>query len=102
MVDAIREALSFIEGRTRRELDSNRMLVLALLKELELIGEAASRLSLEYREKNPEVPWALLIATRNRLVHGYFDINLDIVWATVDRDLRELLVVVERLTESDS
>lgn len=102
IVDAIRETLGFIEGRSRDELDSNRMLVLALLKELELIGEAASRLSLECREKNPEIPWALLIATRNRLVHGYFDINLDIVWVTVDRDLRELLAIVERLTESDS
>ena len=99
IVDATKEALSFIEGKTRNDLDSDRMLVLALLKELELIGEAASKLSHEFRENHSEIPWALLIATRNRLIHGYFDINLDIVWITISRDLREHLVNIQNLIE---
>lgn len=96
IVDAIKEALSFIEGKARDDLDSDRMLVLALLKELELIGEAASKVSSEFRATHSAIPWALLVATRNRLIHDYFDINLDIVWITISRDLRELLVSVEK------
>ena len=99
MVDAISEALSFIEGRTREDLNSNRMLVLALLKELELIGEAASKISDESKQKLQEVPWSILVATRNRLIHGYFDINLDIVWATINQDLRELLQLLRAPAE---
>jgi len=97
MIDAISEALNFIVGKNRESLSNDRMLTLALLKELELIGEAASRLSSEFKEKHSEIPWTLLVATRNRLVHGYFDINLDIVWKTVDGDLRMLLVMLNSI-----
>ena len=97
IIDAIKEALSFIDGKTRIDLDTNRMLVLALLKELELIGEAASKVSPDFREKHSSIPWSLLIATRNRLVHGYFDVNLDIIWTTINQDLRGLLRIIEDL-----
>jgi uncharacterized protein with HEPN domain len=99
IIDATKEALGFVEEKTRADLDSDRMLVLALLKELELIGEAASKISLSFRETHKQIPWTLLIATRNRLIHGYFDINLDIVWKTIDQDLRGLLRIIEHLGE---
>jgi uncharacterized protein with HEPN domain len=59
------------------------MLVLAVLKEIEIIGEAANKVSENAREAIPKVPWNQIIAMRNRTIHGYFDIDNDIVWTTM-------------------
>lgn len=83
MLDAAREAIAFAEGRARSELDDNRMLVLALVKDIGIIGEAACQISDETRERLPAVPWDDIIGMRHRLVHAYFAINLDILWGTV-------------------
>jgi len=91
MRDAAREALSFTAGKTRSALDSDRMLVLAIIKELEIIGEAASKVSSETRERFAEIPWQDVVGMRNRLIHGYFDVDIDRVWDTVNIDLPELL-----------
>lgn len=90
MLDAIDEAMAFVRGKDRRSLDLDRMLVLALIKDIEIVGEAASRVSKETQQAAPEVPWARITGMRNRLIHAYFDINLDILWQTVSRDLPEL------------
>ena len=90
MLDAIRDALDFAKGRTRDELDSNRQLVLALVKSLEIIGEAANQVSSETQTQTPQLPWRDMIDMRHRLVHGYYDINLDIVWRTLRDDLPPL------------
>lgn len=66
------------------------MLSLALIREIEVIGEAASRVSDEIKNSHSEIPWGAIIGTRNRLIHGYFDVDLDIVWATVKTDLPAL------------
>lgn len=96
MLDAVREALSFIEGKTRSDLDDCRMLVLSLVKEVEIIGEAGYRLSESARNEFPEIPWADVIGMRNRLVHAYFDINHDILWQTLVGDLPLLIPQIER------
>ncbi len=77
MLDAAKEAISFIRDRTRKDLDNDRMLTLSIVKSVEIIGEAASKITHESREKHPEIPWADIIAMRNRLTHAYFDIDLD-------------------------
>ena len=96
MLDAAREALSFVEGKTRADLDKSRMLVLSLVKELEIIGEAAYRISESSRNELPDIPWANVIGMRNRLVHAYFDINLDVLWHTLMGDLPHLIPQIER------
>ena len=73
MLDAAREALSFVRGKTRGHLDRDRLLVLALVKAIEIIGEAAYQVSSETRWQIPEVPWEDIIGMRHRLVHAYFD-----------------------------
>lgn len=78
MLDSAREALSFVMGKSRDELDANRMLALSLVKSVEIIDEAASRVSSDGRAQCDEIPWPNIIAMRNRLIHAYFDINLDI------------------------
>lgn len=91
MLDSSLEALSFIEDKTFEELGRDRMLVLSLIKEIEIIGEAASKVSVNFQKRHPDIPWLAIVATRNRLIHGYFDIDLDIVWQTVKKDLPSLI-----------
>lgn len=90
MLDAINEAQVFAADKSRIDLDDNRMLTLAIIKELEIIGEAASKLSSGFRACRPQIPWTDIVGMRNRLTHGYFDIDLDRVWDTVQEDLPAL------------
>jgi len=84
MLDAAREAVEFAQGQTRSELDRNRMLVLSLVKDIEIVGEAAFQISPSTRNQLQDIPWDDIIGMRHRLVHAYFDINLDILWRTVN------------------
>lgn len=95
MLDAAREAVSFAEGQSRSALDQNRMLVLSIVKAIEILGEAASRVSRDTQARHPQIPWANIIAMRNRLIHAYFDVDLDRVWDTVKDDLPPLVAALE-------
>jgi uncharacterized protein with HEPN domain len=97
MLDAAREAVSFAKGRARPDLDSDRMLNLALVRLLEIIGEAARGLSPEFRDAHPATPWKQISGMRDRLIHGYFDVNLDVVWQTVTQDLQPLITQLEEI-----
>lgn len=90
MLEAVREARGFSHGRCRADLDKDRMLMRALVKDIEIIGEAASRVSDEMRASLPAIPWPLIIATRHRLIHAYFDLDLDLLWDTMEIDLPAL------------
>lgn len=94
MLDAAQDALSFVANRERRDLDTDRMLVLALVKCIEIVGEAGARVTEAGRDATPGVPWPEIVAMRNRLVHAYFDVNLDIVWQTVSHDLPLLIAAL--------
>lgn len=100
MVDAANEALSFIADKSKTELETNRALALALVKSIEIVGEAASKVSRELRSQSPQIPWADIVAMRNRLIHSYFDVNLDIVWQTVAEELPPLVAQLENLLSS--
>ncbi len=90
MLQATNEALNFAKGRSRHDLDDNRLLVLGLVKAIEIIGEAAYQTSEDTRSSLLQLPWSDIIGIRHRLVHAYFDINLDILWHTVQDDLPPL------------
>lgn len=96
MQDAAREALLFARGRERRDLITDRQLALAVVKCLEIMGEAANRLSNERRRGIPDVPWDDVIAMRHRLVHDYSRIDLDVVWRTLEEDLPPVIEALER------
>lgn len=100
MLDAAREAESFIKNKTRESLETDRKLVLALVKSVEIVGEAASRVTTQCREDLPQIPWLEIIGTRNRLIHAYFDIDLDILWKTVLEDLPPLISELARILNS--
>ena len=97
MLDAANEALTFIKGRVRADLDSDRMLVLSLIRELEIIGEAANKVSPETRSFSSAIPWQDITGMRNRLIHAYFNVDLDIVWSTVTKDLPVLKAELEKI-----
>jgi uncharacterized protein with HEPN domain len=98
MLDAAREVIAFARGRSRADLSSDRMLVLALVKDIEIIGEAAYQISEITRKSLPDIPWDDIIGMRHRLVHAYFDINLDILWQTVQQDIPGLIAALGPLT----
>jgi uncharacterized protein with HEPN domain len=95
MIDAIQAALRFAQGRERADLDVDEMLLFALVRAVEVVGEAASRLSADGRALAPDVPWRAVTGMRNRLAHAYFDIDKDILWATVTQALPPLLQQLE-------
>jgi len=95
MIDAAEEALTFIQGRSRTDLDTDRQLVLSLMKEVEIIGEAAYQVGQATRDNLPGIPWEDIIGMRHRLVHAYFDINLNILWRTVQEDLPALAAALK-------
>ena len=97
MLDAARKAISFVQGRSRGDLDSDEMLALAVTRLLEVLGEAARGLSQEFKNNNPQIAWKQITGTRDRLIHGYFDVDLDIIWAIVTRDLPILITDLEKL-----
>jgi uncharacterized protein with HEPN domain len=97
MFDGTREALSFVQERRREDLDSDRLLVLGLVKAIEIIGEAAYQVSMSTRAEAPGIPWEDIVGMRHRLVHAYFDINLDILWRTVQDDLPPLCSALESI-----
>ncbi|MCK4717631.1 MAG: DUF86 domain-containing protein [Thermoplasmata archaeon] len=97
MLDATREILDFSAGKNRHDLDADRKLNLSLVHLLEIIGEAAAGVSVEFRKNNPRVPWNAVVGMRNRLIHGYYDIDLDIVWKTVEEDIPPLLTDLEKV-----
>ena len=102
MLDAAREAVSFAQGRARGDLETDRQLVLSLVKDIEIVGEAAAQTTESVRTQRSDIPWQEIVGMRNRLVHAYFSINLDIVWRTVQEDLPALIAQLERILASES
>ena len=95
MAEAARTAMRFCLGREQHELDSDTMLRMALLHVVQIIGEAAARVSDAGRAAAPGVEWPVIVAMRNRLVHAYFDVNTEILWKTVMHSLPALLQQLE-------
>ncbi len=89
--DATATAARFVEGKNRTSLDDDEMLVLALTKLVEIIGEAAKQVTTPTQAEHPAVRWSSAARMRDRLVHHYFDVGLDVLWATVTVDLPSLL-----------
>jgi uncharacterized protein with HEPN domain len=96
----MRGAVDAVEGRSREVLDTDAVLVGALERFVEVIGEAANCLSESTRESAPEIPWHEIIAMRNRLIHGYFAVDLDILWTVVHDDLPALVTALEPIVAS--
>jgi uncharacterized protein with HEPN domain len=102
MLDHAREAIEMIQGRKRADLDHDRQFNLALVRLLEIIGEAAKRVPEAQRTRIPEIPWAQIVSLRNRLIHGYDEVDFDILWQIVTRDLPNLVATLKSWLQSPS
>ena len=98
MIEAGEAACRFVAARPRGDLDTDLMLQFALVRAVEIIGEAASKVSPETRLATPAIPWTRIVAMRNRLIHAYFDVDRDILWRTVREELPELLALLHQAT----
>lgn len=83
MLDSVEAILTFSKGKRRSSLDNNRLFLSAVLRELEIIGEAAGKISEKTKKKFPSLPWKELVGMRNRLIHAYFEVDHDIIWKTI-------------------
>ena len=101
MRDACVSIQRFAEGKTRADLTGDEMLQFALVRALEIIGEAAARVSESTRRTAPDIPWREATGIRNRLIHAYFDVDLDILWVTVCEAVPQLQVQLEALLSAD-
>ena len=97
MLDAARKAIALARGRTRSDLDHDETLVLALTRLLEVLGEAAKAVSEATRRREAGIAWKGIAGTRDRLIHGYFDVDLDIIWEIITTDLPPLAGSLEQL-----
>lgn len=87
------------QGKNRAQLDTDKILRYALLHLVTILGEAASKVSSEFRMAHKEIPWGSIIGTRNRLVHGYDVVDLDMLWETVEKDIPQLLPGLNAILE---
>lgn len=101
IVDAAQEAVAFAQGQTRESLEADHMRALAITRLLEIMGEAATTMSAELKAARPEIPWRIMAATRNRLIHAYFNVDLQIVLNTAQSDLPPLILDLEALLRSE-
>ncbi len=97
MLESAEEAVALIRGKRRADLDTDRLLELALTHLLEIIGEAAARISEETQSRYPQIPWRQIIGLRNRLIHGYDVVDLDILWDIADQDLPSLIAELKAI-----
>ncbi len=96
MLDCARLAATAAAGRRRTDLDSDPVFRAALERFIEIIGEAAGRIGAQRRTRMADVPWPDIVGMRNRLVHGYAQIDHDILWRVIHDDLPRLIVLLER------
>lgn len=99
ILEAAQRAVAISQDYDRIDLDTDELLGLALERLLEVLGEAANKVTESTQLANPAIPWRKMAATRNRLIHAYFDVDYDIVWAIVTRDLPPLILQLTKIFE---
>ena len=102
MMDFAEKVLAYTEGKDQQAFVASGITYDAVLRNLELIGEAATHIPEQVREKHPQIPWRMIIATRNRLIHAYLGIDDDIIWSIVRDDIPALLRALQRLKQQSA
>ena len=102
MLIAASDAVEFSGEITYSQFENSRLHQNAILKAVETVGEAASQVSPGMRESQPDIPWGEIVGMRNRLVHAYFDVDIGLVWQTVQEDLPPLIAQLERIVPPES
>jgi uncharacterized protein with HEPN domain len=101
MLDLARKAVAKTRGISRREYDSDEDLRLALTHLIQTIGEAARRISQEFRDANPQIPWKAIVGMRHKVVHDYMNVDEDVVWRTATQELGPLVEALGRIVPDE-
>lgn len=102
MVDIANKAIGFVQGVTRENFDNDELLRLSLTHLLQVIGEAARRVSPDFRAAYPQIDWKAIVGMRSKVVHDYLNVDEDIVWDTVMNELPSLVDELERILNSNN
>lgn len=97
MIEEAENVSTFIDGHTREDLDTDRLLLYAVVRAIEVLGEAASKVSADARVEAPDVPWRDIVAMRNRLIHAYSAIDPETVWKAACEDIPLLVPFLRTL-----
>lgn len=100
ILDAARKAVALVEGKGRSALDHDETLGLAVVRLLEILGEAARGVSDDFKARHPQIAWQEMIGARNHLIHGYYEVDYDIVWQIIENDLPPLIDELKKITSS--
>jgi uncharacterized protein with HEPN domain len=101
MLDHALEVVAMTKGKKRADLDKDRQLNLALVRLLEIIGEAASRVPKDEQARYADISWSEIISLRNRLIHGYDTVDFDILWQIVSQDLPGLIESLRKVLDKE-
>jgi uncharacterized protein with HEPN domain len=101
MIDTANKAIGFVAGVEREDFDNNELLRLSLTHLLQIIGEAARRVSPDFRDAYPTIPWKAVVGMRSKVVHDYLDVDEDVVWDTVKNDLPPLIAELEIIIDAE-
>jgi len=102
MLDHAREAVELARGKTREDLANTRLLQLGLVRLVEIVGEAAASIPREQRANYPGIPWQDVIGMRNKLIHEYDTVDLDILWDTVSAELPDLIMSLQAIVPPEA
>lgn len=102
MLERAQEALSLVHGKTRQDYDRDSALRLALTHLIQVIGEAARRVSQEFRSRYPQIPWEAIAGMRSKIVHDYMNVDEDIVWDSVMHELPSLVTELKQIVPPEN
>lgn len=100
MIEAAQTVFSFMDGADLERLENDKLLQSAVIRQFEILGEAANRIQKDVQKQYPEIPWGEIIGMRNILIHGYDEIELEFVWKAYKNDLSQLLETLQKIFKS--
>lgn len=97
MLDEAYTVMGFVKDYSFEDLKEDNKTVHAVVRAIEVIGEAAAKISAEYKNTHPDIPWEQIIGMRNHLIHVYFDVDYQTIWKTLEYDIPSLIEMIEKL-----